>query len=354
MAYRDSSWKLDVSAFQILLGESEELDLRLARRGLLDSLVAAPVGGLQSYLKTNDQLTERTGMTYISPSGQIKAPLRNMRLEQMIRKRRLLRNSLCSTYRVGPSLEPGGFDAWAFAWLLVSWIFFGSLVMGLCYSRSSWIGIVNCVLLVAVSTAMRLSDYLTFDVSCVKNTNPEAYKAAIILGPRNACFALEGSRRDVCRCTAFGLESKMGSYESVWYGMMRALAFSTLLFVLVTIPNGTLHDLIVLNCFGQLNTKVGQYLSASRCFQSLQEIDQSPPVPTRTHVYAHLLRRYGDGPWVDRTALLPASSGWVLWRSRVEGNNSDPKQLFEACCAEAPGPELKIGPIPEKRQIGGS
>lgn len=327
MAYRDSSWNLDVSASKILLGESEELDLRLARRGLLDSLVAAPVGGLQSYLKTNDQLTERTGMTYISPSGQIKAPLRNMRLEQMIRKRRLLRYSLCSTYRAGPSLDPGGFDAWAFSWLLVSWIFFGSLVMGLYYSKSSWIGIANCVLLVAVSTAMRLSDYLTFDVSCVKNTNPEAYKAVIILGPRNACFVLEGSRGDVCRCTALGLESKMGSYESVWYGMMRALAFSTLLFVLVTIPNGTLHDqiaFIVLNCFGQLNTKVGQYLSASRCFQSLEEIDQST-VPTRTHVYAHLLRRYGDGPWVDRTTLLPASSGWELWRSQVEKDYSDPK-----------------------------
>ena len=339
MVNGNSPWSLDVSAFQVLLGEGEELDLRFARRSLLDCFVAAPVGGLQSYVRTNDQLTVRTGMMYINAIDQMMAPMRNMRFDQMIQKRRLLRPSNYTTYRI-PSdsniLNPGYFDLWGLTWLTFTWVCFGGLILLLYYTDSSWIGYGNCALLIIVSTVLRLSDYLTFRTPQPQITDEEGYLSIFILGQRNSCFILEGSRRDIAHCVACELESKIGDYEIVWYGIMRSLALATLLFVLITVPNGTLYDQIVfvaLNCFGQLNTKVGQYFSARRCICSLNLVE-SRSVKTRTHVYANLLQRYGDGPWVDKTGILPGGGAWKLWRSRIEKEKTDPKILYESCCME--------------------
>src|SRR5580700_6224114 len=89
----------------VLLSEQEELNYRLMRRSLLECFSAAPVTGLQAYMRSNDSLVDLVGPSYISPYGGKKAPLRNMGLAQMISIRRLLRDGRYTLCRIATGYD---------------------------------------------------------------------------------------------------------------------------------------------------------------------------------------------------------------------------------------------------------
>lgn len=346
----DLLWNFDVSSFMILLGEQEELNLRLMHRPLSGCFTALPVGGLQTYLRSNEQLTTVTGLGYITPVSQKTAPLRNMRLVHMIHKQRLLRDGLSSTYRIPPGSRgvaqrsTGHLDL---VWVVLSWGIFSAIIISLALTHSSWIGFVSCSVLVVVSMVLRLSDALTFQISSVQNTFPDNHEATVILGQRNSSLVLEGNRDDICHWTALGLETRLRRSETAWYTFTKALALSTLLLIFIIVPNGTLVDqiaFIVLNCFGQASTKIGQCLSTRSCLASFEKVDIEQSA-TRTHVYAYLLGRFGNGPWVDKAGFLPGSRDWQLWRSRVTEVSTDAKILYKACFEEVSetSPDIEDG-----------
>ncbi|KAK7961690.1 uncharacterized protein PG986_002515 [Apiospora aurea] len=78
-------WMFDVSALMVLISENEELKYRLSGRNLLQAICAAPVSGIQTYLKSYDVLLEPSSYTYFSPYGGKSAPLRNLALENAIK-----------------------------------------------------------------------------------------------------------------------------------------------------------------------------------------------------------------------------------------------------------------------------
>lgn len=57
-------------------------------------------------------------------------------------------------------------------------------------------------------------------------------------------------------------------------------------------------------------------------------------VPSRTHVYGLLLRRFGNGDWVDEAGLLPNTAIWKDWRKLVVASLSDSKELYEKIVQE--------------------
>ena len=88
-----------------LLGEQEEINLRLMRRSIFECLSAAPVAGLGSYLRSSYELADATGLSYISPYGGKKAPLRNMRTARLIADQRLLKDGHARIYGFKEDLE---------------------------------------------------------------------------------------------------------------------------------------------------------------------------------------------------------------------------------------------------------
>jgi hypothetical protein len=116
--------------------------------------------------------------------------------------------------------------------------------------------------------------------------------------------------------TGQGLEQKEGELvERICMGM-RIGSFALLLYLLVVIPNGTTLDQVVfimLNTMGQVNDMLGQNFNAKACFRQLELVEERV-MPTRTHVYAYLLRRFGNGSWVVKTSAYSyhnsSSSTW--------------------------------------------
>lgn len=86
----------DASALMVLISENEELKYRLSGRNLLQALCAAPVAGIQTYLKSYDVLLEPISYTYFSPYGGKSAPLRNLASENAIKRGRLLEDGKCT------------------------------------------------------------------------------------------------------------------------------------------------------------------------------------------------------------------------------------------------------------------
>jgi hypothetical protein len=119
---------------------------------------------------------------------------------------------------------------------------------------------------------------------------------------------------------------------------MRIGSLMILLYLLVVILNGTTWDqvaFILLNTMGRLNVMLGQYLNAKACLGEL-EIVEDIKMPTRTHVYAYLLRRFGNGDWVDKVGLLPQTELWMRWRDYIATDHTtDPKEQYGACIEES-------------------
>ena len=138
----------------VLVGEDEESNYRLMRRSIYELLSAAPVAGLQSYLRSYSTITDKVGPTYISQLGGKSAPLRNMRLANTINSCNLLRDSKYSIYRIPASQHTKNdlSDVRSLLWMLATWVIVAGIIATLVIvPDASWIGISNCVMLPAWS-----------------------------------------------------------------------------------------------------------------------------------------------------------------------------------------------------------
>lgn len=153
------------------------------------------------------------------------------------------------------------------------------------------------------------------------------------MGRRNSCLVIEGSREDIARLTGFGLQIKQGTAYKIGEYASRLASWALLIFIFIAVPNGSTWDqvgFICLNLLGQLNNFLGTFLNSSRCFASLTKTLECP-VATRTHVYGFMLRRFGDGPWIDEVKLLPGTSTWRDWKQEILKSDLDAKTVYNQC-----------------------
>ena len=318
------------------------------RRCILECIVAAPVAGLQSYLTSFAKIFSAQGQQYRSPIGCKSAPLRNMRLDQMIEMQNLLDDGRYSVYKVrspmnddATSYQDMRSTLWfslLFLWVFASWCLFAGIILAVYLgSATTWIGTASCVSLTAVSVSVRLLENRCLEFSAMSPSNPHAYDAVIFLGRRNSCLVLEGSRADIASCTGAGLRLREGRLAKGIEIFIRLSMLTLLLFTLICVPNGSTWDqvaFICLNLLGQFNNLLGRWLSTKRQLARLEK-RQELEVETRTHVYALLLRKFGNGKWVDEIELLPGTDAWGLWRkSVVSHKDTDAKTLYEQCLAD--------------------
>ncbi|KAK6354593.1 hypothetical protein TWF696_003735 [Orbilia brochopaga] len=340
-----TDWAFDVSSFMVLVGESEEYRYRAMRRSLMECFAAAPIAGVQSYLHSTSSLTEATGSSYFSPVGMNTAPLRNMQLEHAIRTKSLLKDGNCGVYEIPNSrwddrrcrFPPLGI----FLWTLFTWVALAGIFVGLILNPGlTWIGFTNVFGFVGWSVLARLIDRYCMEKVVHDPSEPDRDDAVFILGRRNSCFILKGKRKDLVEWTGCGVKQKNGRLAKAAEYIMRVTSLVVILFVFLTIPNGTTWDQVAfigVNIIGQLNVLVGQILTANNYFSRLKLL-KSITVPTRTHVYGVLLREFGNGQWVDEAGILPRTEIWNTWRSLVTTHDyrgMDAKKLYEECLTGA-------------------
>ncbi|CAI7622698.1 unnamed protein product [Penicillium pancosmium] len=142
-----------------------------------------------------------------------------------------------------------------------------------------------------------------------------AVDAIFILGRDSSGFVLEGSRQDIKNWTSRGLVYRDCLWSLIplrycqWFTRIGTMAL--LLFIFITIPNGSTTDqvaFIVLNILGQLNTLVGLRLNARSCISRLEIAQHDVNVRTRTNLYGSLIRKFKDVPdqtWIDKANLTP-------------------------------------------------
>ncbi|KAK5630326.1 hypothetical protein RRF57_006041 [Xylaria bambusicola] len=350
-------WALDVSSFLVLLSENEELGFRQASKRLPDVLSLAPVSGLQAYLRSYATVIDVQDREYLSPYGRKRAPLRNMRVARMISQRGVLDDGQVAIYQISNAAQssPQKRRVSAACWLLtaISWISFAALVFVAFWVKSvTWVGKSNFLAFALWSVYLRAVDAASFVPSKTTSSFPDSPDVAVFLGRRNSAFIIEGSRKDIVQWTGLGLSyranmprrwqqffERISGYGTRWYILIVAFMFST-------IPNGSFEDQIIFvayNVLGQLNTWLGLYLHTHRTLLDLRAEVQIP-APTRTHVYATLIRRYGDENWSD-SDVIPKTPTWDMWRRRVIIEaTADPKELWEECYKSNEGPS-KTGPL---------
>lgn len=322
-----SPWSFDISSFLVLLGEGEETRYRHMRRSWLECLSMTPVAGLQSYLKAPNSLFDVTGKEYANPIGRTKAPLRNMMFHYTLETRDLLADGHYAVYRIPPHADQLAApslprqDLPAILMSVFHLVATGVLLGFLCwYEATSWIGIVGCLVLPLHAVFLRASEKLYSQLADLRTSDPDGIDAVYILGRRNSCLVLEGRRRDVTAMTGQGVRMRDGACAAWLAGATRVTTLLVLVFVFTVIPNGTTWDqlaFIILNVLGQLNVFVGQRLNSRGTIRRLELVEQQKGVPTRTHIYAKLIGRFGNGDWVDDLDLLPVTDVWARWRSRV-------------------------------------
>ncbi|EWC47460.1 hypothetical protein DRE_00428 [Drechslerella stenobrocha 248] len=337
-------WAFDVSSFMVLVGESEEYRYRAMRRSITECFAAAPIAGIQSYLHSTASLAEATGRSYFSPVGMNSAPLRNMQLEHAINLKSLLADGSCAIYEIPQSRKPAQerFQLPSLAilsWVLFTWIALAGILAGLVLSSGlTWIGYANVFGFVGWSILARLIDRFCMEKVVNNTSDPDRDDAVFILGRRNSCLILKGKRRDLVEWTGHGIRQKPGRLAKAAEYFMRTTSLIVILFIFLTIPNGTTWDQVAfigVNITGQLNVLLGQRLTANHYFSKLTLV-KSVSVPTRTHVYGVLLREFGDGKWVDDAGILPRTDVWDEWRSLVTTHDyrgMDSKKLYEECLA---------------------
>jgi hypothetical protein len=261
-----------------------------------------------------------------------------MRLMLSISRCKLLRDGICRVYQI----PQGGRTrsninrltvASAISWLVFVAIMTPVLLLG----EASWIGLSACFSLIGWSIILRLWEKYCLKLATVNAHGPDQPDAVYILGRRNSCLVLQGSRKDVLEWTGQGLEQREGDAIDLICTGMRIGSLAMLLYLLIVIPNGTTWDqvaFIILNTLGQLNVLLGQRVNARACLDEL-EIVEDVATPTRTHVYAYLLRKFGNRAWVGKTALLPQTEVWMRWRDAVTRNvKIDPKEQYNICMEE--------------------
>ena len=327
----------------ILIGEQQETDYRLMRRSMAECLAAAPVAGIQSYLLSFSRLVDAKGPESINPYGCTRKYLRNTRLLNTINATRIQTNGRCEVFNIHRDAREG-FNIhsritylYHVLWVICTWIFYGAIVALVYKSKGmTWIGISNCMTMTAFSILIRIAENRCLEVKATAHYNLNASDAAILLGPTNSCLVLEGNHERLKRWIVFGLQVKQALYAKILEAFVRLSAIFLLLFVFITIPNGSTWDqvtFICINLLGQLNNIVGRSLNVLDCSSALEKkVDVASP--TLTHVYAFLLRRFGAGAWVDEVDLLPGTGIWRRWRHGIVlDRNVDAKVLYGSCQA---------------------
>lgn len=361
MASQKSPWLFDVTSLMVLLGENEESVFRSARETYLEALVAAPVAGIQSYLKIYDGVPGSSRPNYLSPYGCKSAPLRNLRLENAIRHLRLLENGKYDTYEIDISGRVGKLYWIRLFWLIFTWLCFGSLIVFWYYApfgvlpQRTWVGITTMAVLTFWSIIVRIVELGMVDRSRKDRDKKRQEKpnydgddgddAAIFMGEHNSALVIEGQRKNIKDWTTinrldfnngatYGFQNKFIQY------FIRIGTVLVLLFVLVTVPNGSTTDqlvFIVLNILGQANVFLGLHINAKCC---LRELNKTPPLANglimkdnRTQIYGNLLRHFRglkDKDWVQKTDLLPKTTVWTDWSAKVVVDLvTDPKVLYD-------------------------
>lgn len=328
----------------VLLGEGEECNYRLIRRRALDVITPAPVAGFQSYLWGSSTITDAQGPNYISPFGGKIAPLRNMRVSRLISIYDLLEDGKVTTYKIRTNQRVEKKQArklydHAFGSPLTScldattWITFGGLLyMTIGLQSTSWIGTVNLLTLAAWSIVLRSIDRAVMVPGQHRPSHPDRPDAIVFLGRRHSALILEGSRADIARWSGSGLQLRKRPWATWLHWFSRFGTICLLMLVFITVPNGTTQDQIIFiafNILGQINCWVGQRLHSRHTFKRL-ELVREVVVPSRTHVYAILIKAFGNGKWVDAVDLLPKGESWNLWRGRIH-ERQDAKLLWEEC-----------------------
>ncbi|KAI1111775.1 hypothetical protein F5Y14DRAFT_300490 [Nemania sp. NC0429] len=331
------SWNLDVSAFLVLLSKNQEVAFRRANKRLSDVLSLAPVSGLQGYLQSYMSVVDVQDREYISPYGRKRAPLRDMRLAQMIARTGVLDDGHVTTYQIDNDAQPSAQSRRMVVrcWLvtITSWILFSALIL-IAFQASSitWVGKSNLLALGIWSVFLRVLDAVSLTPSESKPLFPDRPDAVIFLGRRNSAFILEGTREDVLQWTGLGLR-----YRTAWglkylHIISRIGTLLLLAFMFLTIPSGSSDDRALFfsyNVLGQLNTWLGLHMHTRRTFLELEPLSKIP-VATRTHVYAVLLRRFQEEKgWTEYVNILPRTPVWNEWRRQVVEVDEDAKVLWE-------------------------
>lgn len=128
----------------------------------------------------------------------------------------------------------------------------------------------------------------------------------------------------------------LGISASVWQSATRLGTLLVLVFIFVSIPNGTAADQLVfisLNIIGQGNALFGYWFSAKSSLELFQRVENhSAFVKTRTHAYAQLLCQFQDiksDDWVEKAGFLPDTKVWTEWRKQIlERPEMDPRDLY--------------------------
>lgn len=337
-------WTFDVSSLIVLISEDEERTYRLSRRSLLQCLTAAPVVGLQNYVRSYHLLLEPSKETYFSPYGVKNAPLRNIQLANALKHNKLLEDQRYTVFKI-PADRKLQDRASASSYMLIAlwtvatWIFFtGLLVIIHEVPGTTWVSYATCAVFTGWSIVLRLVEYVNVIPATVADaTDPDERDAIFIIGRRNAAFVLEGSRNDVKDWTGRGLTYRsdpLGVPTSLWQGFTRMCSLLVLLFIFSAVPNGSTLDqvaFIFLNAVAQLNVLVGQRLNSQSVLSRLDMVETTTEA-TRTHVYAKLIRRFRDAEtekkWVDTSGMLPKTEVWNAWKERIVDDVKDPKHLY--------------------------
>lgn len=333
------AWQFDISSFMVLLGEQEETNYRSMQRSYPECFIAAPVAGLQSYLRSFTSIVNIKGPEFIHPRWKGKKQLRNIRLARSIDLFGLLRDGKYSVYEINPKdhgekSKAKSIQLWA--WVVASWVLFGILLLVVfLHDRFTWIGLSNCFALTAWSITIRLIDHYCIQVAKHdESSNPNKEDAVVILGRRNSCFILRGFRKDVARWTDWDLHHDKKAHHQILDAFVRIGTLSLMLFIFTTLPNGSTLDQVAFVCqnvLAQINVLLGQRLNSQQCLASLKIVEYMGKCRSRTHIYHSLIRQFGDGPWIDAVGLLPKMGTWDRWRSRVMESKIDPKDLYDEC-----------------------
>lgn len=344
-SYTPERWGFDVTSLMVLIGEDEERKYRLSQRSLLEALAAAPVIGVQSYIRSYEFLLDPPSREYFTPYGCKTAPLRNARLDTVISLQGLLEDGKHSVYRIRHAREHKARRRSQIAtklWVFTTWICSGMIFTFLILVRSgTWIGLINCAVSLLWSMILRIVEYYRIrpsDLSREVIAEPDAPDAVFILGRSNSAFVLEGSRQQVKCWTARGL--RYGNNPASAYisqCVTRIITFFVLVLVFVTIPNGSTMDqtaFVLLNVLGQVNVLVGRLLNSWMCMAGLErQADSTDSVPTRTHIWASLLRKFdgvdqGCDDWAQGLKM-PDTDAWAQWRRQIMTENcADAKELY--------------------------
>ena len=333
-------WSFDVGAFMVLLGEDEEKQYRLMQRSIPECISAAPVAGLQSYLRSFSTFTELSKREYLAPYSRRSKQLRNLRLDRSITLRRCLKDGHFCGYRVTPNdtgKRSGRMLYLQWLWGVSTWLLVAA-ILGLTYvfGQMTWIGLSACAALVGWSIFIRLAESYCLKLKPhTEVSDKEKPDAMVLLGRRNSCFLLEGNRAEIERWVDWDITFEDGLSYTILDSFVQLGSLMLLLYIFITMPNGSTYDQIAfigINTLGQLNVWLGQQLNSLRCLAAFDDTkNRKDDAAFRTNILGALIKKFGSGKWLDDLSILPATEEtevWRQWRQQVGESKQNSKNLW--------------------------